>query len=160
MYPPRFIWCKLACSGETVRLVFFVFVFVSFFLIKEKNWLHQNVPADANMSWYLPHSIFSKWQSVSVSYCQCDRRCLFHLIINNTSKRTSDNYARRFPVKISLIRINTWNIKVFQNPAGNTASKYFPRTIVEFFSFCSDFKARDMLNFERRSVLLREWNRN
>ena len=42
-----------------------------FFITKKmastKKWLHKNVLADANMSWYLPHCISSKWQSMSVT---------------------------------------------------------------------------------------------
>ena len=42
-----------------------------FFITKKmastKKWLHKNVLADANTSWYLPHCISSKWQSMSVT---------------------------------------------------------------------------------------------
>ena len=51
-------------------------------------------------------------------------------------------------------------IRVFQNPVGNTNSKYFPGTSVEIASFCSDFNARDVFNSKRRLVLSRGRNRN
>ena len=38
-----------------------------FFFIKEKNGYTKTLSADANTSWCLPHSISSKWQSVSVA---------------------------------------------------------------------------------------------
>ena len=51
-------------------------------------------------------------------------------------------------------------MSVFQNPVGNTTSKYFPGTSVEIVSFRSDFNARDVLNSKRRLVLSRGHNRN
>ena len=38
-----------------------------FFFIKEKNGYTKTLSADTNTSWCLPHSISSKWQSVSVA---------------------------------------------------------------------------------------------
>ena len=78
------------------------------------------------------------------SYRYSDRRYLFHLIIDNTLKRTNENYAWSFPVTVTFIRTNTWHIMLFQKQAGNTAGKSVPETSIEIASFCSDFNTRDI----------------
>ena len=102
--------------------------------------------ADANTSWYLPHSISSKWQFVSVATVNQIQDVYS---INNPLKPANDNYARRFPVIISFMRIDTWNSRLFQRPVGNTASNSLPETSIEIASFCCDFNALNILNTER-----------
>ena len=102
--------------------------------------------ADANTSWYLPHSISSKWQFVSVATVNQIQDVYS---INNPLKPANDNYAWRFPVIISFMRINTWNSRLFQRPVGNTASNPLPETSIEMASFCCDFNALNILNTER-----------
>ena len=102
--------------------------------------------ADANTSWYLPHSISSKWQFVSVATVNQIQDVYS---INNPLKPANDNYARRFPVIISFMRINTWNRRLFQRPVGNTAGNSLPETSIEMASFCCDFNALNILNTER-----------
>ena len=102
--------------------------------------------ADANTSWYLPLSISSKWQFVSVATVNQIQDVYS---INNPLKPANDNYARRFPVIISFMRIYTWNSRLFQRPVGNTASNSLPETSIEIASFCCDFNALNILNTER-----------
>ena len=58
-------------------------------------------------------------------------------------KLAYDNYTWSFPVIISFIRTNTWNIRLFQKPVGNMTSTSFPETTVEIASFGSNFTAQD-----------------
>ena len=102
--------------------------------------------ADANTSWYLPQTISSKWQFVSVATVNQIQDVYS---INNPLKPANDNYARRFPVIISFMRINTWNRRLFQRPVGNTAGNSLPETSIEMASFCCDFNALNILNTER-----------
>ena len=62
--------------------------------------------AEANTSWYLPHSISSKWQPVSVATVNPIEDAHSIMIFNYTMKRTNDNYAGRFTVIISFINTN------------------------------------------------------
>ena len=80
------------------------------------------------------------------------------MIIDNTLNRTNDNYTQSLPVTISFIRTNTWNIRLFQRPVGNTTSKSVPKTSLEIASFCSDFNERPCLlesEFETSNLSIR-----
>ena len=114
-----------------------------------KKWLHKNVLADANTSWYLPHCISSKWQSMSVTIFNPIKDAYSIWSLKNMLKLAYDNYTWSFPVIISFIRTNTWNIRLFQKPVGNMTSTSFPETTVEIVSFGSNFTAQDILNSER-----------
>ena len=63
-------------------------------------------------------------------------------------KLAYDNYTWSFPVIISFIRTNTWNIRLFQKPVGNMTSTSFPETTVEIASFGSNFTAQDILTLK------------
>ena len=64
----------------------------------------------------------------------------------------------KVPVIISFIRTNTWNIRVFQMPVGNSANKSWNQCIIA--SFCSHFNVHGMLKSERSLVLPRKRNQN
>ena len=72
-----------------------------------KKWLHKNVLANANTSWYLPHCISSKWQSMSVTIFNPIKDAYSIWSLKNMLKLAYDNYTWSFPVIISFIRTNT-----------------------------------------------------
>ena len=141
VYPP---WCKTAYSGETVWLFFSS----TKKMASPKRSLLTQIwfeicrtlyPPNDNPRAYLP-LIWSKMLILfdHQQYIEADKRQL----------------RSKVPVIISFIGTNTWNIRLFQKPVGNMASKSFPETSIEIASFCPDFNARDILNSERHLIII------
>ena len=116
----------------------------------ERNDLERTSSADAKTSWYFAFSMSSNRLSASdtaVSPIE-DASAIWSCTMLFNGRTTITTEVS--PVRVSLTRTSTWNIRLFPKPFGSTASRFPRDTSVWIALVCSVRNSRDIPKWDKQ----------